>query len=115
MLEKIRDNVKLELIDLGEGLSGEFDENDPSDRPLLRLAVNVKGALRQQYETHYGQVLDGDEVWGELPKASYCTSLEATAPMEKQQAFLDMAMDQLYQLVVVDRYQTVLRQLTHMA
>lgn len=46
--------------DCGEGLSGDYDENDPDDRPLLRFDVS--------YEPKKG-------MYYELDDASYCTQL----------------------------------------
>ena len=45
---------------LGEGLSGDYDESDPDDEPLLRFDC---------YK------LNESEIWEELDDSSYCTQI----------------------------------------
>lgn len=59
--------VELEYI--GEGRSGDFDETDPDDIPLLRFTV-------------LDQVEDTGE-WLPVDDASYCTNLPATISLAK--------------------------------
>jgi len=51
---------------IGEGWSGDYDENDPQDTPLLRFYCDkkVKGG------------------WEEMSDASYCTRMPITSPKD---------------------------------
>lgn len=49
---------------LGEGCSGDYDENDPKDTPLLRFSCFKKGK----------------EGWQELSDSSYCTRMPTSSP-----------------------------------
>jgi len=52
-----RGNFRVAWEYIGEGLSGDYNENDPNDSPMLRFYC-------EEYK-------DGD--WYELPSGSYCT------------------------------------------
>jgi len=52
----------IELEDIGEGRSGDWDPDDPEDEPLLRFSVTQASS-----EDYFEQVDDG----------SYCTNLNA--------------------------------------
>ncbi len=56
------DGVRVEIEDIGEGISGDYDENDPEDIPLVRFYISC--------------LVNGE--WEELEDASYCTQLPAT-------------------------------------
>ena len=56
-----------EWNDIGEGLSGDYDPNDPDDRRLLRFDV---------YERVAGQ-------WWPVDGGSYCTGLPVDTPYEQ--------------------------------
>lgn len=62
-----RDRVVVELADIGEGLGGDFDPDDPEDVPLLRFTFLV-------------QNLEGE--WDAMDDCSYCTSIDARTPWE---------------------------------
>lgn len=57
----INRNVKVEWIDLGEGIQGDYDESNPEDVHLLRFDVSV--------------LKDGS--WQAVDDASYCTNMPA--------------------------------------
>ena len=80
-----RGNVAVELEDIGEGVSGDYNEHDPGDIPLLRFTVLVKSA-----DTH----LDYD--WVPVEDASYCTQLSATLPPEQIKAAEELLLDWVY-------------------
>ena len=61
-------SLKLELQNIGEGLAGDYDPNDPNDVPLLRFYLSRR--------TH------GD--WEEVESASRCTMIDARAPIDRQ-------------------------------
>ena len=67
--------LKVELADIGEGISGDYNENDPEDMPLLRFDVSVRDSKNVP--------LDDDRIgedWEEVEDASYCTNICAWAP-----------------------------------
>lgn len=59
-------NIKVEWTDIGEGLSGDYDPDNPEDISLLRFDVYV--------------VRDGQ--WSEVDDASYCTQMPAGTDVE---------------------------------
>lgn len=81
-MELIRENVKVELEDIGEGISGDYNPDDPNDTPLLRFYV-----LRK----------DEDGEWQEYPDGSYCTQINAeTTSEERQREILEVIMDRVF-------------------
>lgn len=67
------DVIRVDLVNIGEGLCGDYNPNDPDDIELLRFDVYVSNP-------------DGDEEynteWLEMEDASYCTMIPANAPMK---------------------------------
>lgn len=55
-------DVRADWCDLGEGLCGDYDPDDPDDIPLLRFDVYF-----------------WDDMWVPIDDASYCTLMPATA------------------------------------
>lgn len=82
-MELIRDDVKVEWEDIGEGVNGDYNPKDPDDIPLLRFYVSV---LRDGY-------------WEEKEDASHCTLFPATANNEMQLAGLRVLMDRFYDVL----------------
>lgn len=62
----INRNVKVEWVNLNEGIHGDYDPDDPNDINFLRFDVLV---------LHNGG-------WQEVTDASYCTQMCANAPLE---------------------------------
>lgn len=54
---------KVELVDLGEGWSGDYNPDDPKDTPLLRF--------------DYSKRANSKSPWVEAEDSSYCTQLNA--------------------------------------
>ena len=79
-----KDRVRVEWVELGEGLCGEYDEDDPEDVELLRFDVS--------------QLKDGE--WIEVCDASYCTLVPVTATPEERIAGLQILLDQFYEPVM---------------
>lgn len=71
----------MELVDIGEGVNGNYNEDDAEDMPLLRFYVS-----RQE---------DGE--WQEV--ASYCTNLSSEINDDTQQTALVYLMDRFYEPV----------------
>lgn len=60
---KTRENISVELEDIGEGWDGEYNPDDPKDTPLLRFTIYKEGE----------QVEDG----------SFCTQILATTSKKR--------------------------------
>jgi hypothetical protein len=76
----VRGTVAVDLEDIGEGLSGDYDESDGDDKPLLRFTVcRVEG----------GELV-------EVPDGSYCTRVDARAEAAVRQAILEAIMEQVH-------------------
>lgn len=61
MVNVIKDGRKVEWVDLGEGLFGDYDSRDPDDQALLRFDI-----LEMV-----------EEQWEQIDDASYCTQMPA--------------------------------------
>lgn len=87
-MELVREPVRVELEWIGEGWSGEYDDRDPDDEPLLRFTVSHR--------------VDGE--WEQVDDASYCTQLSALAVTEEERRrILTSIMEQVYDDVASGR------------
>lgn len=77
-----RKNVRVGLERLGEGLNGDYNEDDPDDKELFRFWIN-------KYNPFPG-------VWLEVEDSSYCTLLPVTISKEDQKKALKYIMDEVY-------------------
>jgi Zn ribbon nucleic-acid-binding protein len=68
--------VRVCLLDIGEGIQGDYNEKDPNDIPLLRMDVSRRGK-------HGGQDVDDNE-WGLVRNGSFCTNISARTPARDQ-------------------------------
>jgi hypothetical protein len=84
--ELIINNVKVTLADIGEGIYGEYAENDPDDRPLLRFDVYKRC---ESPEDIYDE-------WEPLDDASYCTNIHADTPWHEIMHCLANIMNEVY-------------------
>jgi len=80
--ELIKDRVKVEWVELGEGWSGDYNPEDPNDEELLRFDVSW---------------LNDDSEWEDPGDVSYCTRFPATATPEQRQAGLELLMGAFYE------------------
>lgn len=67
-------NLKVEWEDIGEGLNGDYDPNDPDDKQLLRFDVSYRQSRKDDWEA--------------VPDSSYCTMIENTCPPRILKAIL---------------------------
>jgi len=64
-LEYEEDGVRVSWDDIGEGICGDYDPDNPDDIPLLRFYVDI--------------FQDGQ--WEEVEDASYCTQMPVATPV----------------------------------
>ena len=79
----IRKDVKVEWTDLGEGLCGDYDPDDPKDVHLLRFDI---------YHKEHGR-------WIPVDDASYCTQVPVATPTLEKKRLLGVIMDEVYDSV----------------
>ena len=58
--------IKVEMAYIGEGYNGDYDENNPEDKPLLRFYTYIN--------THHGTD-DSNSFWEDLEDGSCCTTI----------------------------------------
>jgi hypothetical protein len=64
---------------IGEGRSGDYNEEDPNDQPLLRFTCDENNA--------------GD--WEQVENASYCTTVPITTPRKELRRMLNTILKEL--------------------
>jgi hypothetical protein len=81
-LSIIRDDVRVEWDYIGEGISGDYNEDDPNDLELLRFHVSKRESF--------------DDAWSDVDDGSYCTKM----PLETEETVLlqalEIIMDNVY-------------------
>ena len=82
-MELVKNDVMVEWDEAGEGLCGDYDENDPEDIELLRFYV-----LRK---------VDGE--WVQVDDASYCTMFPVSTTEEQKMKALEYLMWWFYEPV----------------
>lgn len=75
-MELVKGIVKVELEDIGEGWSGDYNPEDSEDTPLLRFTVS--------------RLEDGN--WEQVADASYCTRIPVDTPEDVQRKILSHIM-----------------------
>ena len=78
--------VLVEWSDLGEGIDGDWNSDDPEDVSLYRFDISVKRK--------------GDEDWDACDDASYCTQVPVDTPDHILIKGLEMIMDEIFEAVV---------------
>lgn len=78
-VELINGEVRIQLEHIGEGLSGDYNESDPEDIPLLRFYVDRWN--------------DAIQDWEPVDDASYCTRLPTSISDEECEKALKILMD----------------------
>lgn len=81
MNQLIKDNVMVEWTELGEGIDGDYNPDDPEDTELLRFDVS--------------QLVNGE--WEAIDDASYCTQVPVSATPEQKAKGLQLIMDEVYE------------------
>ena len=78
--------VKVEWLDLGEGLNGDYNSKDPEDMPLLRFDVSVYN--------------NGE--WEQKEDGSVCARFSADVDIETKHKGLQALMNRLYDVLADD-------------
>lgn len=76
----IRNNVRIDWVNLGEGHDGDYDPTDPADNNLLRFDVY-----------HF----NGND-WEAVEDGSYCTKVASGTDQKKLVKLLTFFMDTIY-------------------
>ena len=97
-IEFIRGDYRVVWEYIGEGWSGDYDPEDPSDIPLLRFSCSKRTTCA-----------DHSEGWEELPDSSYCTRMPATTSMHVLAAAASEIMEAIY------KKESYKRQLEHLS
>ena len=77
--------VHVELEDLGEGLSGEYNDEDTDDEPLLRFTVT------------------SGEDFEPIEDASYCTRISADTDLVRQGHLASMILNEVLEPVLAGK------------
>jgi hypothetical protein len=88
-MELTAGDVKVVWEAIGEGVSGEYDPDDPQDVELLRFSVYRKG-------------IDSTNPWNdwiEVDDASYCTQVPVDTPVETLTVLLARIFNEVYDYV----------------
>jgi len=91
MTEVIRGGRKVEWVDIGEGWSGDYNPDDPTDTPLLRFDVLQ---LVDVFDNPNADPVD--EVWDVIDDASYCTQMPADTSEADLRRAAEIIMDATY-------------------
>lgn len=75
--------IMVDLVNLDEGINGDYNEADPDDQNLLRF-----DAFYADPDFDPQNVIDGVDAdgWLEIPDASFCTMIPATSSREELEA-----------------------------
>src|ERR1035438_10070773 len=76
----IRGDLRLDWDELGEGISGDYDPDNPADVELLRFTL---------YHIE-------DNEWAEIDDASYCTNVSVATDTVGRQRLLVGLMDEFF-------------------
>lgn len=91
-MELIKDRVRVEWVDLGEGWSGYYDPDDPEDEELLRFDVSYWEPSENGWDEYKGE--KGN--WEDPGDASYCTRFPYKSTDEQQKKGLELIMANVY-------------------
>lgn len=85
-MELVSGNIKVEWVDIGEGLCGDYNPDDPEDIPLLRFDISV--------------FKDGE--WEIKSDGSHCTQFPTTATNEEKATGLAILMNRVREVLQDD-------------
>jgi hypothetical protein len=79
------DGIRVTWDELGEGLSGEYDEDDLNDVELLRFSVALHVS---RFVPDAGDDAPDEDGWWTRQDSSFCTQVPVSATPEQRQALL---------------------------
>ena len=85
--------VKVEVSWIGEGISGDYDPDDPADKPLLRF--DIYSRRDRGSEATVGE-------WEQVEDASYCTQMPAMllfTHREEMLAWAESVWDEVWEAI----------------
>lgn len=85
----VKDSVRVDVSWIGEGRSGDYDPEDPSDMPLYRFEIYSKDE----------EIDPEEDPWSEVEDSSYCTNLDTSLPVQALEAFAQIIMSEVYDSV----------------
>lgn len=97
-ITKAKDGVMVEIINIGEGVQGDYNENDPEDINLLRFDIYTN-------ESHTSNA--NESGWESVD--SWCTMLPATMDNTKITRALNMLFDEFYNALKNDHTVSIRR------
>lgn len=83
--------VRASWVNLGEGLYGDYNSDDPEDVNLLRFDIEIRN----------------ENAWEVVEDASYCTMVEATTPVSRLIKLLMSIYEEYRNVLENDREQSV--------
>jgi len=89
----IDDGVAIEFEWIGEGLSGDYQEDDPEDYPHLRFSVyKIKDIKDIDPDPNISFEFGNCDTWEQVDDASYCTTIPIDTSQETLEMFLKILM-----------------------
>jgi hypothetical protein len=86
--------VRVEWDYLGEGLSGDYDEDNPDDEALMRYSAYIL-ATPENTARHDLETVDPSDKWGTRQDGSYCTNTPYDTDPQTLRALAQMIADRL--------------------
>jgi hypothetical protein len=103
--------IKVEWVDLGEGISGDYDAEHPGDDiPLLRYDISVSRKCDKLYEMRADFEPPGvgvDSHWGAARNGSFCSQVPAWTAPDRLEALARNWADQLSDSLISGRFNQV--------
>lgn len=73
----INDELSIEWVELGEGVWGDYNPDNPLDMELLRFDISISNDAADRNDVYTEPTDDG---WGAPQDGSYCTQVGVTTP-----------------------------------
>jgi len=90
-------DVRVEWDDIGEGVSGDYNDNDPDDIALLRFYFATRNSAGE---------------WEDLENGSYCTRFPVDSTPQQRAQALELLMDRAYDDILAGNYKRTIEELS---
>jgi hypothetical protein len=84
-------DLAIQFEDIGEGLNGDYNPDDPNDMALLRFDASALGEIKERHGD--GDCEDQEGGWRYLEDSSYCTLLSTTLNDDERRKAADLIID----------------------